>query len=490
MSFIRRKKTKDGKIYAYKVTSIWNAEKKQSRSVSKYLGVVDENNVVLPKGVSLRKRGPKSKRQEPVVPEIERLILDFGSGFFVQESIKQSAIYELLADFITQHPELIALMAYRLCQPGPMYHCALWISGNVFSSLHLKLKLASQDISRLLASLGEESVQRSFFERYLKKDSGSAKNVIIDATSLPNNIQSNWSAWGYSDGGVEMQFRFHCVVDQITKKPLFYRYVPGNISDISTLQATILELKSMGVNQSFVLVDSGYCSESNIKLLRENHIDFLMRLPAGRSLYKDMIRQHATKLETLQNACRYGNRTLFIARHEMTLYGEPAQVYMILNVQKKAKDLDKLVEMRGAQQPKEDSDREEDQFSFDSAGIFMLISSKIIPTEDVLGAYYTRQSAEQLFGFSKSDLDLLPIRCHSDSTIRGYLFLQFLLLIVFVEIREKLIGHFTVEEALMILASLKCKVFRNRIIVQELTKHQKSIFKLGSVIVPTNPLGI
>ena len=313
MSFIRRKKTKDGKIYAYEVTSTWNSDKKQSRSVSKYLGVVDENSVVLPKGVSLRKRGPKSKTQEAVAPEIERLILDFGNGFFIQESIKQSAIYEPLIDFIMQHPELIVLMAYRLCQPGPMYHCSLWISGNVFSSLHPKLKLASQDISRLLASLGEESVQRLFFERYLKKDSGSAKNVIIDATSLPNNIQSNWSAWGYSDGGVEMQLRFHCVVDQVTKKPLFYRYVPGNISDISTLRATILELKSMGVNQSFALVDSGYCSEDNIKLLREHHIDFLMRLPAGRSLYKDMIHQHATKLETLQNACRYGNRTLFIA---------------------------------------------------------------------------------------------------------------------------------------------------------------------------------
>jgi len=97
--------------------------------------------------------------------------------------------------------------------------------------------------------LGEESVQRSFFERYLKEDGGGAKNVIIDATSLPNNIKSDWSAWGCSDGGVEMQFRFHCVVDQITKKPLFYRYVPGNISDISTLRAPINELKTMGLSK-------------------------------------------------------------------------------------------------------------------------------------------------------------------------------------------------------------------------------------------------
>ena len=67
-------------------------------------------------------------------------------------------------------PELISLMVYRLCQPGPMYHCDLWLSGNILSSLNVSEQLSSQSISRLLASLGEESVQRSFFERYLKEE--------------------------------------------------------------------------------------------------------------------------------------------------------------------------------------------------------------------------------------------------------------------------------------------------------------------------------
>jgi len=120
----------------------------------------------------------------------------------------------------------------------------------------------------------------------------------------------------------------------------------------------------------------------------------------------------------------------------------------------------------------------------------MLISSKIIAPEDVLGAYYTSQSVEQLFGFAKSDLELLPIRCHSEATIRGYLFLQFLLLIVFTEIRQKLLNHFTVGEAVMILSTLKCKIYKKVAIIQELTKNQKKIFELCSVIVPNNPLGI
>ena len=93
-------------------------------------------------------------------------------------------------------------------------------------------------------------------------------------------------------------------------------------------------------------------------------------------------------------------------------------------------------------------------------------------------------------GFAKSDLDLLPIRCHSDKTIRGYLFLRFLLLIVFIEIREKLAGNFTVEQALMATRALKCKIYDEKLIIQELTKNQKKIFELVGVIMPKDGVGI
>ena len=84
----------------------------------------------------------------------------------------------------------------------------------------------------------------------------------------------------------------------------------------------------------------------------------------------------------------------------------------------------------------------------------------------------------------------LPIRCHSDKTIRGYLFLQFLLLIVFIEIRERLSSHFTVEQALMTTRALKCKVYDDTVIIQELTKNQKKIFELAGIIVPKDGVGI
>lgn len=479
MSFIRKKKNKDGKIYAYKVTSIWDPDKKQPRSISKYLGSVDEGGNIIPSGENRKIRQWKN---EIKTTEKEKLIQDFGDGFFVLESIKKSEIFSHMKNIFERYPELLFLMTYRICKPGAMYNCKLWLDGSVLSSLHkTELKLSSQDISKILMYLGEESVQRNFFRLYLKTNTQNGKNVIIDATSLPNRINSEFSAWGYSDSGIDFQFRLHCVVDQETKKPLFYRNVPGNISDVSTLQATIEELSSLGVKHAFALVDSGYCSEENILLLRKAKIDFLTRLPAGRSLYKNLILNHTENLETVDNTYQYGKRALFIKRVQIDLYSANGYAYIVLNPHKKAKDLEALINSKNYGKELSEKEKKVELHKFNNAGIFILISSKEIDLNDIMDAYYTRQTVEQVFGVSKSDLDILPIRCHSNATIRGYLFLQFLLLIIFLEIKEKLKEHFTVDQALMALRTLKCKVYNSKIIVQEKTKIHKKIFELAEL---------
>jgi transposase len=487
MSFIRKKKMQSGRVYAYEVTAVWDSEKKQSRAVSKYVGACDTEGNIIPKGTKRTKANQRLVTDSASRSQA-KLIQDFGDGFLVLESIKKSAIYSHLESTFQKKPELLSLMSYRLCSPGPMYNCELWAKGNIVGTSLQGLKLSSQDISRLLGFLGEESLQREFFKGYLDSSSFGTKNVIIDATSLPCQNSSDFNAFGYSDGSIEEQFRFHCVLSQETKRPLFYRYVPGNIADTSTLKVTIDELKALGVEHSFVLLDAGFSSDTNIKHLRGNQIDFLMRLPAGRVLYKETITNHYLELEALENAVQYGKRSLFVKVYEIDLYGAPGYIYTILDPAKKTKDYEKLITAR-TENPKE-IDEEADKFAFKRAGIFTLISSKQIPKKEVLETYYTRQSIEQVFGFAKSDLDLLPIRCHSDNTIRGYLFLQFLLLIVFIELREKLASHFTVEQALMTARALKCKVYDDKIIIQELNKNQKKIFELAEIIVPKDDLGI
>ena len=469
MSYIRHKKIKN-KVYAYEVTSVWDKKLQQPRSRSKYLGPVDTvTNKIIP--FVKKEKGN------------EKLILDFGDTYFFYKFITESDIYNALKNiFFDKHTEIIPLMIYRLCTQSAMRHCNEWISGNILSIIYSDMNLSSQRISDFFVALSSESLQRKFFIEYIKLVGGSKKSVIIDATSLPNHIHSDFSAWGKSDGKIDKQFRFLCVIDQLSKTPLFYRFLPGNITDIITLQKTITELKEIGVENSFILIDAGYYSELNINDLFNQKIDFLTRLPAGRIIYQEIISQNSKDIENLENAYTIGKRAYFAKALEINLYDHKASAYLILDPERKAKETKELLQQYCG--GRSDRDKKSDQLAFLSCGIMILVSSKEIPVDEILSSYYLRQSIEQIFGFAKSDLNLLPIRNHNDKTIKGYLFFQFLLLIFYIKIREKYLKNYTVEQLSIILKKLKCKVYESRVIPLECDRKQREIFEQANILAP------
>ena len=475
MSFIRHKMVKN-RTYAYEVTSIWDKEKKKTKTKSRYLGPVDTNTKEVIKFL-----------KKPNISH-EKMILDFGDAYFLNQFIIGSDIYRALKNvFFDKYKEIIPLIIYRLCTQSAMYNYEEWMSGSILHILYKDLTLSSQRISDFFSTIGDESVQRLFFSEYLKLLGGCKKSVIIDATSLPNQIHVDFNEWGRSDGKIEKQFRFLCVLDQENKTPLFYRLLPGNIVDVSTLQTTISELKAMGVDNSFVLIDAGYFSENNMIDLFERKIDFLTRMPAGRKIYNSIIINHASDTEALNNSYLIGSRSYFAMSLEIDLYGHQAYAYMILDPERKAKEI-KEIQQKYCNDPSE-RDANKDRLEFLSCGMMILVSSKKIPVSEILQSYYLRQSIEQVFGYAKSELNLLPIRNHNDKTVRGYLFFQFLLLIFYLRIRERYLNQYTVEQLVLILRKLKCKVFEMQIIPSEQTKKQRLIFAQEKILMP-NFLGI
>ena len=88
-----------------------------------------------------------------------------------------------------------------------------------------------------------------------------------------------------------------------------------------------------------------------------------------------------------------------------------------------------------------------------------------------------------MFSYSKDDLSLLPLRVHGEKALRGYFFLIFLSLVVYMDLQKHIES---VEMSFDILRNLKCKVFDNDIAVQELTKDQKELFeKIGVIVLDT-----
>jgi hypothetical protein len=462
-------KTIDGRKYAYDMISYWDKEKKKYRKKSTYLGIITDikNKTYTPK-------------QTPTPTTPNELIQNFGDTYTILKVIENTPYNQILKNLLpNNHQTLLSLVCHKIIKSSAMQYVENWSKGNIISTIFPTVDLSSQRISDFLKQLGKETLWRNFFKQYIEQITQEKVGVIIDSTGLANEIDLPFSAWSnHSDGSVR-ETRFLMVIDRISGNPLYFRFMAGNIVDVSTLAHTFAELKQLGVKTSFALIDAGYFSENNIKDLYENHISFLTRLPSGRVLYKSLIEQHKD-VESASNVVIYGKRVLYVKCVPVDLFGKAGFAYVICDIKRKGEELTRF--FIAAKEDKLGDDVVNEVVG--EKGKFILISSEEIPVDKVIPLYYTRQSAEYLFGVSKSFLDFLPIRTHSVETLRGYLMLTFIALIIYLKVKKRLAERFTVEGALTEMSNLMAKTYGKTTIISEPTKNMKTIASLLGYMVP------
>ncbi len=249
------------------------------------------------------------------------------------------------------------------------------------------------------------------------------------------------------------------------------------------MQGTVDEVMRLGLKLEQAIFDAGYFSEKNLDYLCKSNLRFLSRMPKSRKIFKELVAKLG-ELESSANAVRYGDkRNVFVQTCEIDLYGHKMFAHIILDPSKKGREITQAL-INADENPSEAGDVDE---SMKYAGMFILLSNYEINKEDILPAYYTRQQIEQVFGIAKCN-NLLPLRVHSDQSIRGYLFLVFLSIILFVQMRQKLQSNtktkITVEQALLVLRNLKAKIYDKEVVPLEQTKKMREIFGALDVTAP------
>lgn len=459
----------NGHDYAYDVKSVWDKEKKKVRKITTYLGRI----------TNLETKQYKKVRT-PKAPQ-EKSILNYGDTYLINESLKNSTLCkDFEAILPAEQDSLKSLIYYKMLEGNAFKYALSWFEGNIASKLFPNTKMDSQRISEFLAKLGNENIQRTFFMKYLTRVSKDSNTVAIDSTGLPNEINIPLTEYGHHGGGIKMETRLVMVLDQETKMPMYFRLVAGNICDVSTLITTAAEMRKYGLNTGFMLLDAGYYSDRNIRVLYKDKISFLTRLPAGRKLYKQLILQTENSLEMAKNAVSYNKRSLYIEEVVTETCGYKCYAYVCCDIKEKGKKLSKFI--HDAREDKLSDDEIDEKTK--SIGKFVLIANKPLKIGEVLPLYYTRQCAEQAFGIVKSQIDILPLRTHTEQTLKGYTFLCFLTLILSIEIQQKLGGLTSFQNAIQKAKNLHCKVFDDDIIISESPKQLNDIFEQLGVMVP------
>ena len=319
-----------------------------------------------------------------------------------------------------------------------------------------------------------------FSREFITEISGTSGEVVIDSTGLENEIDIPLTEYSGKNG--QNETKLILIVDRVTHMPLYFRLVAGNIVDVSTLETTFSLVQNFGLNPTMAIMDAGYYSSDNVKALGKAKIGFLSRLPAGRKLYSDVILQTKDSIENPENIVFYNNRTLYIQKVKVDLYGYKGVAYVCQDIKEIGKRMDHF--LKGAKEDKLTNSEISDKMPF--VGKFVLVSNKDLGPDELLPLYYSRQKAEAIFGFSKSRLDILPVRVHSLQNLKGYIFLSYIAMLVSLEIQNKLRGLCTFDEALKVAHNQFCEIFDHNFVPLEPNRRLKDIYECLGIMVVNN----
>lgn len=109
------------------------------------------------------------------------------------------------------------------------------------------------------------------------------------------------------------------VTQRGTNLPIYFRYVPGNVVDVSTLTCTMKELKAYNIDTKFAILDAGYLTSENTAKLYDSKVSFVSRMSENLSLYSSIIDTCLPELESDGNLFSYNERYIYIVRKRVFL---------------------------------------------------------------------------------------------------------------------------------------------------------------------------
>jgi len=499
MAYIHYDSKANGVVYASVYESFREAGKVNTKRIETLGRVIDRENGIFRKHGELfqytiesgKQAVPDTIQTETVLPDHEKLILDFGDAWFLEEYINKlpfcQSIYNLLPD---ESDSVLSLLFYHLLTDKQANcHANIWYEGSYAYLSFPKANLTSQNISRVLKKLGSEEVQRDFFEAYLASlypEHGTA-GIIIDSTGVPNATKMEVTQVSDHNGKVSREVRVIYVIDRSNGMPIYFRYVAGNIVDVSTLVTTVYELEQYGVSTEHAILDAGYFSEKNAIELLDNGIPFLTRLAPNKTLFKDAARDNLDDLMSQKYAYRYGERVVFIKKIPMELDGHAVFVYLCIDEDMYLMQHKKTI--LEAMDNKKDCG--ETDASIKKLGTFALLSSEDIEENQLLPLYYTRQQVEQVFDISKNYADMLPIRVQSEEAFAGHMVLCFIATAIMQNLQKELTRrksqkakNLNANSIFAYLRNQKCKVYTDFCIPQEARKEANTIYDIFKVQAP------
>jgi hypothetical protein len=481
---------KKGACYAAIYTPRWENGKKVNDIIN--LGrVIDKENGVF----QSRKNGLfkydlntgitkiENYQEKSTIDKINGLI--FGDIYSVYNVLDAEGYIKLFKSvFNESYENIIALTLYRLLNNRPSTDAIHWWNGTYAKILFPNANLQSARISEHIAKIGTDDIHYKFFSYYLKElySTNNTCGILIDSTGLPNWINFSETRVNKHNGVVNSESRLIYVVDKDKKVPIYFRTVPGNIIDVSTLNKTISDLKSYNINVEVSILDAGYFSEENLDFLMKNQIGFVTRLASNKIYFKELVAENFENIYHMKNRVLCNGRLIYVLKKEFIIRNYKLYAYICIDHKRMS---DEIFNLGVSSFGKKNISDDELEIERKNAGLFIIISSVDLNINDIIPFYYNRQTIEQIFDITKNNADILPLRCHNIDTYKGHLLLSFMATISYIIINNKFkTSKYNAMNAFSILHYLLCFNINGKFSINEPNRQMKDIFELLNIDIP------
>ena len=425
--------------------------------------------------------GPARRNARSLRP---RLAYSFGDAYLLDSFLRSSGLMACADACGHAEPDTVrALLAFYVLTGLANCHAQDWWSLTYARFLYPRARVASQRVSECLADLGSEDAKRRFMAAYLGLVGACPEGILVDSTGLPNSCRLPVTAVSNHNGEVSEEVRLIYVVQRDTGLPLFFRYVAGNVIDVSTVTRTIAELRCMGVDTKFAILDAGYYTNANAEALVSAGVSFLARMKPNFSTYKEVAAEHLGSLESRENAVMHNGRLVYVKRVPCELGGGRGYAYLCLDSAMR-RELERDAARRAAERGLSGAEAYD---SMAAKGVFMLVSTRKIAKEKLLPLYYTRDRVEKVFEIAKQGGKALPVCVQTEETFRGHLLMCFMATAAIKMMSDVLASRktsLTVESMLEILHEQHAIEYDGQLVTTEPVKKMNEAYKAFGVECP------
>jgi transposase len=522
----------NGTTYVYRQDSYWDKAKKRPSSRQVCIGKLDTNGEVL---YNQRFKSPEAREVLEKGETVTESIL-IGQSLVLAEATKGTGLERVLRRcFESRQADALLSISWAVTAGcGQMYLASAWMEENDCPA-H-KEAPSSPDISRILASVSQNQIEDFLREWTQHRAKGMREQYCYDLTSVSSHNKSNsYVEWGHNRDKEDLaQINMALLTGVTSRIPTYYEVHPGSMSDTKTVASFVERMKKYGTERIRILLDCGFYSAKNIKLMLETGIGFYIPVPTtvgwqgeiidknrdavempehvihifeedrealygmtvldkiyGRRVWKHLYFDTARRVEHITSlfaALRHWERELLSSETKDNNKWAYERYFKVTTTPKRGLKVTRNQEAINA-------------YKTDHAGYWVILSNCEKDAKAALEAYQERALVEAQFDDMKNDLALSRLRTHGPNTMRGRIFAQFLALIITARIRavmtaawegrmdipkeDRLSRHYSLAEMMRRLGSYRKTRFSDRYgaVVSSPTKIQRSIFRAFGIAV-------